>query len=66
MISLKEGDKAPLFSGIDQDGKKFLFQILKEENWFFIFILRMIHRAVPMRPATCVTTIACYEKKGLK
>ncbi|MBS1631902.1 MAG: redoxin domain-containing protein, partial [Bacteroidetes bacterium] len=22
MISLKEGDKAPLFSGIDQDGKK--------------------------------------------
>lgn len=37
MVTLKEGDRAPVFSGIDQDGKKFSLTDLKGKKIILYF-----------------------------
>ena len=32
MVTLKEGDKAPAFSGLDQNGKKVAFFVIDEKG----------------------------------
>ena len=52
MTSVTEGQKAPAFKGKDQNGKRFLYPILKAKKWFYIFIRKMIPQPVPYRPVT--------------
>ena len=66
MITLKEGDKAPVFKGTDQDGNKVTLTQFKAKKLPCIFTQKMTAPPVPYRPVTCATTIFYYNKTGLK
>jgi hypothetical protein len=63
---LQPGNKAPVFKGLDQDGKAISLADFKEKNWYSIFILKMTRQPVPNRHATCGITICSSGKKELK
>lgn len=52
MVTLKEGDKAPAFSGTDQDGNKISLAYFKGKKIALYFYPRMIHLPVLYRLVT--------------
>lgn len=60
MITLKEGDKAPAFTGIDQDGKKVSLADYKGKKLVLYFIRRMTRLLALYRLVICATIMRCY------
>ena len=55
MTQLKIGDKAPLFTGTDQDGKSISLSDFRGRKVILYFSPKTTPPDVPPRPAVCVT-----------
>lgn len=66
MISLKEGDKAPLFSGIDQDGKKVSLSDFKGRKLVLYFYPKDDTPGCANEACNLRDNYSLLRKKGLK
>ena len=65
MTHLKPGDKAPSFSGLNENGEKVLLNDLKGKKLILFFIQKTIRQLVLLKHVTCGTIIRCFKKKDL-